>query len=166
MKTNYGGNDKELLIPVDAEAGHYGHEESSLMQSPELNGNVQSIRYVKFFTLVVVVATLLGSTMYLSSCIRENTASFFIYPKAVPLKTVLPPLTGIFTLNSTLIVLDCLLIVNINFFMSLRLPQSSIWCCAVIFVSHCGMQACTIVFTFFAIDSSYIVIFSVHSIII
>jgi hypothetical protein len=95
MKTSYGANDKEPLISGDAEASRYGHEDSSLMQSPELNGNVKSTRYVKFFTLVVVLAALLGSTMYLSSSIRENTASFFIYPKIVPLKTVIPPLTGI-----------------------------------------------------------------------
>jgi hypothetical protein len=136
METSYGANNKELLVPVDPEAGQYGatglsgasdsssatgtsdyssatgltgscdssgatgltgssgtsgatsltgssgtsgatsssydHEESSLMQSPELNGNVQSTRYVKFFTLVVVVAALLGSTMYLTSSIRGN----------------------------------------------------------------------------------------------
>jgi hypothetical protein len=34
----------------------------------------------------------------------------------VPLKTVIPPLTGISTLNSILIILDCLLMVNVEFF--------------------------------------------------
>jgi hypothetical protein len=42
------------------------------MRSPDLNGNVQSTRYVKFITLVIVVAAPLGSTMYLSSSIRDN----------------------------------------------------------------------------------------------
>jgi hypothetical protein len=74
MKTSYGANDEELLLPVDAEADQYGHEESSLMRSPELNGNGRSTRFVKFFTLVVVVAALLGSTMYLSSSIRGNVS--------------------------------------------------------------------------------------------
>jgi hypothetical protein len=101
MKSSYGANDEELLIPVDPKAGQYGAtdltrasdssgatgtsdssvatgltgasnfsgatgltgsigtssatgssgtfgatEESSLMQSPELNGNFQSTRYV------------------------------------------------------------------------------------------------------------------------
>jgi hypothetical protein len=72
MKTSYGANDEELLLPVDAEAGQYGHEESSLMRSPELKGKVQSTRYVKFLTFIVVVAALLGSTMYLSSSTRGN----------------------------------------------------------------------------------------------
>jgi hypothetical protein len=57
---------------VDAEADQYCHEESGLMRSPELNGNVQSTRYVKFLFFVVVVTALLGSTMYFSSSIRVN----------------------------------------------------------------------------------------------
>jgi hypothetical protein len=58
-----------------ATGSSYGHEESSLMRSPELIGNVQSTRYLKFFTLVVVVAALLGSTMYLTSSIRGKRPS-------------------------------------------------------------------------------------------
>jgi hypothetical protein len=55
-----------------ATGSSYGHEESSLMRFPELNGYVQSTRYVKFFTLVAVVAALLGSIMYLTSSVRGN----------------------------------------------------------------------------------------------
>jgi hypothetical protein len=236
MKTGYGANNKELLIPVDPEAGQngatgltgasdssgatdasdssgatgltgasdsssatgltgssgasgatgssgtssatgssYNHEESSLMRSPELNGNVQSTRYVKFFTLVVVVAALLGSTMYHTSSIRGNLSRRLSmdkesYPDATKTVNVVPHTTikdifdqllwgpsppegqsndyekdhwklkptpnirsnlltthtmkpyGIFSLNSILINLYCLLIVNVKFIISLKLP--------------------------------------------
>jgi hypothetical protein len=242
MKTSFGANNKELLIPVDPEGGQYGatgligasdsssatgtsdsssatglsgssdssgatgltgssgtsgatgssgtsgatgssydHEESSLMRSPELNGNVQSTRYVKFFTLVVVVAALLGSTMYLTSSIRGNLSRRLSMdkesypdatktidvgphttikdiidqllwgpsppedesndhekdhckPKPTPQPTLMPnirsnPLPtytmkpyGIFTPNSILTILYCLLIVNVKFIISSKLP--------------------------------------------
>jgi hypothetical protein len=146
MKTSFGSNNEELLIPVDAEAGHYGHEESSLMRSPELNGNVRSTRYLKFFTLVVVVAALFGSTMYLSSSTRVNLSRRLSmdkesYPDATktinvgPLTTIKdiidqllwgpsPPEDdhGIFTPNSILIILYYLLIVNVKFIIPLKLP--------------------------------------------
>jgi hypothetical protein len=72
MKISNGANNEVLLLPVDPEADQNGHEESSVMRSPELSGNVQSTRYMKFLTIVVVVAALFGSTMYLSSSTREN----------------------------------------------------------------------------------------------
>jgi hypothetical protein len=69
MKTNYGANNEETL---DSEDAQYRFEESSLKPSPELDGNVKSTRYVKIFTFVVVVAALLGSTLYLSTSVRGN----------------------------------------------------------------------------------------------
>jgi hypothetical protein len=169
MKTRYGANDEELGMEptMDFEADHYDHEESSLMRSPELDGNVQSTRFVKFFTLVVVVAALLGSTMYLSSSIRDNlsrrlsmdeeshsgaTKPVNVGPNTTikdiidqllwgpsppkdqsndheenhrkPKPTPQPTMKsyGIFTLNSILIILYCLLIVNVKLIISLKLP--------------------------------------------
>jgi hypothetical protein len=79
-----------------ATGSSHGHEESSLMRSPELNGNVQSTRYVKFFTLIVVVASLLGSTMYLTSSTRGNVSRRLSmdkesYPDATKTVDVGPP---------------------------------------------------------------------------
>jgi hypothetical protein len=71
MKTNYGANNEETL---DSEDAQYRFEESSLIPSPELNGNVKSTRYVKIFAFVVVVAALLGSTLYVSTSVRGNQA--------------------------------------------------------------------------------------------
>jgi hypothetical protein len=171
MKTSYGANDEELLLPVDAEANRYGHEESSLMQSAKLNREVRSTRY-RLFTIVAVVSALFGSTLYISSSVRgketgslfavpegpkneshaslveivapstiamldkkekivrgKETGSLFAIPEdarksvnaqptSKPKPTTKP--TGIFTLSSILIILDCLLIVK--FIISLKLP--------------------------------------------
>jgi hypothetical protein len=69
MKASYGAINEETL---DLEDDQYRIEESSLIPSPEFNGNVKSTRYVKIFTFVVVVAILLGSTLYLSKSVRGN----------------------------------------------------------------------------------------------
>jgi hypothetical protein len=71
---SYGANDKVLLLPM-AEADQYDHEEFTFMRSAKLNEIVRSTRYVKFCTFIVVVAALLGSTMYLSLSVRENHSS-------------------------------------------------------------------------------------------
>jgi hypothetical protein len=67
IKMSLGANDEELLLLVIVGADQDGHEESL---SADLNRNIKSTRYGKFFTFIVVMAALFCSAMYLSSPVR------------------------------------------------------------------------------------------------